>query len=161
MHGPDARNLLDSLDALTQAALLQGFHRRQVVEGELLGSPNGKRDSVFIVHGGRIRVFLAFEDKEYTLAFLEAGGIYSTHSRAYVQAVRASEVLMGDTSQMAATLRSLPSAAPAIIRVLGSTLDNCMRIIEDLAFRDSRAAWHASSTACWCARAGLIGTACA
>lgn len=91
---------------------------------------------MFIVRSGRIRVFLALEDKEYTLTFLEAGGIYSTHSQAYVQAARPSEVLMGDTAQMTATLRPLPSAMPAIIHVLGATLDNCMRIIEDLAFRD-------------------------
>lgn len=136
MHGPDASELLGSLDALTQAALLQGFHQRQLIAGEQLGSPGSARDSVFIVHSGRIRVFLAFEDKEYTLAFLEAGDIYSTHSQAYLQAVRPSALLMGDTAQMAATLRSLPSAVPAIIRVLGATLSNCMQIIEDLAFRD-------------------------
>lgn len=136
MKGLDPGNLLERLDALTQAALLQGFHQRQLVESELLGSPNGERDSVFIVCSGRIRVFLAFEDKEYTLTFLEAGDIYSTHSLAYVQAVRPSEVLMGDTSRMMATLRSLPGAFPAIIRVLGSTLANSMRVIEDLAFRD-------------------------
>ncbi|SEQ66606.1 cAMP-binding domain of CRP or a regulatory subunit of cAMP-dependent protein kinases [Azotobacter beijerinckii] len=136
MNGPDPSNLLERLDALTQAALLQGFHQRQLVEDELLGSPSGERDSVFIVRSGRIRVFLALEDKEYTLTFLEAGDIYSTHSQAYVQTVRPSEVLMGDTARMMATLRSLPSAVPAIIRVLGATLANCMGIIEDLAFRD-------------------------
>lgn len=136
MKGLDPGNLLERLDALTQAALLQGFHQRQLVENELLGSPNGERDSVFIVCSGRIRVFLAFEDKEYTLTFLEAGDIYSTHSLAYVQVVRPSEVLMGDTSRMMATLRSLPGAFPAIIRVLGGTLANSMRVIEDLAFRN-------------------------
>lgn len=132
----ESGNLLERLDGLTQAALLQGFHQRRLVEGELLGSPNGERDSVFIVRSGRIRVFLAFEDKEYTLTFLEAGDIYSTHSQAYVQAVRPSEALVGDTSRMMAALRSLPGAVPAIIRVLGGTLANSMRIIEDLAFRD-------------------------
>ncbi len=79
---------------LDQTALLQGFHARQLVEGELLVSPGSPRNSVFILRGGRLRVYLAFEDKEYTLAFLEPGDIYSTHSGAYVQAVQPTEVLV-------------------------------------------------------------------
>ena len=121
---------------LDQTALLQGFHARQLVEGELLGSPGSPRNSVFILRGGRLRVYLAFEDKEYTLAFLEPGDIYSTHSGAYVQAVQPTEVLVGDTRLMAATLRAAPDAVPAVIRVLGQTLATSMQLIEDLAFRD-------------------------
>lgn len=136
MHPHAHAGPTDRLAALSDAALLQGFHPRRLAEGTLIGTPQGERDSVFIVRSGRIRVFLAFEDKEYTLTFLEAGDIYSTHSQAWVQADRPSEVLMGDTAQMMATLRTLPGAAPVIIRVLGATLSNCMNIIEDLAFRD-------------------------
>ncbi|MBE7373229.1 MULTISPECIES: Crp/Fnr family transcriptional regulator [Pseudomonadaceae] len=131
MHGPDSSHR----QALEQAALLQGFRQRSLVEGELLGSPGGPRDSVFIVRNGRIRVYLASEDKEYTLTFLEAGDIYSTHSGAYLQALKASEVLIGETALMSRML-ALPGAAPTIIRVLGQTLANSLQLIEDLAFRD-------------------------
>lgn len=135
MHGHDAARF-DPIQALAHADLLQGFHQRTLVEGELLGGPQGARNSVFIVRSGRIRVFLAFEDKEYTLAFLEAGDIYSTHSGAYLQASRPTEVLVGETALMIDRLSALPGATPVIIRVLGQTLANCMRLIEDLAFRD-------------------------
>lgn len=135
MHGSDSSHL-DRLLALDQAALLQGFHQRSLVDGELIGSPGGSRNSVFIVRSGRIRVFLAFEDKEYSLTFLEPGDIYSTHSGAYLQAVKPTDVLVGDTALMLSTLSALPGAVPIVIRVLGQTLANSMRLIEDLAFRD-------------------------
>ena len=129
MHGSDSSPLF-------QAALLQGFRQRNLIEGELIGSPGASRDSVFIVRNGRIRVYLASEDKEYTLTFLEAGDIYSTHSGTYIQAAKASEVLIGETALMLRTLDALPGAAPSIIRALGQTLANSMQLIEDLAFRD-------------------------
>jgi len=134
MHGSDAP--IDRLQALDRAALLQGFHQRTLVEGELIGTPDSARDSVFILRSGRIRVFLAFEDKEYTLTFLEAGDIYSTHSTAYLQAVKPTEILVGSTALMLSKLSVLPGAIPIIIRVLGRTLENSMHLIEDLAFRD-------------------------
>ncbi|TWH64091.1 CRP-like cAMP-binding protein [Azomonas agilis] len=127
---------IDHLQALDRAALLEGFRQRALVEGELVGTPNTERDSVFIVRSGCIRVFLAFEDKEYTLTFLEAGDIYSTHSTAYLQAVKPTEILVGSTALMLSKLSVLPGAVPIIIRVLGQTLERSMRLIEDLAFRD-------------------------
>ena len=132
-HHPAA---LDQLPELARAALLEGFRPRRLVKGEMLGSPDGARDSVFLLREGRVRVFLAFDDKEYTLAFLEPGDLYSTHSRAYLQAVRDGEVLVAQTAAVMGRLSSLPGATPAIIRVLGAALGNSMRIIEDLAFRD-------------------------
>lgn len=128
--------LLDQLPELARAALLEGFRPRHLVKGEVLGDPSGRRDSVFILREGRIRVFLAFDDKEYTLAFLDPGDLYSTHSGAYVQAVRDSEVLVAETAAVMGRLCTLPGATPAILRVLGEALGNSLRIIEDLAFRD-------------------------
>ena len=137
-HGPPdgQRTPLDQLPELARAALLEGFRPRRLVKGEMLGEPRGQRDSVFLLREGRIRVFLAFDDKEYTLAFLEPGDLYSTHSRAYLQAVRDGEVLVAETAAVMGRLTSLPGATPAILRVLGAALGNSMRIIEDLAFRD-------------------------
>ncbi|MCC6075785.1 Crp/Fnr family transcriptional regulator [Pseudomonas sp. GCM10022188] len=135
-HPDRQRALLDQLPELARAALLEGFRPRRLVKGEMLGAPHGQRDSVFILRAGRIRVFLAFDDKEYTLAFLEPGDLYSTHSRAYLQAVGDSEVLVAETAAVMGRLTSLPGATPALLRVLGAALGNSMRIIEDLAFRD-------------------------
>ncbi len=125
-----------TLKLFSDPALLQGFHQRTLASGELLGAPGMARNSVFIVRSGRIRVFLAFEDKEYTLTFLEAGDIYSTHSGAYLQATQITEVMVGETALMLSRLNTLPEAVPGIIQLLGQTLANSMRIIEDLAFRD-------------------------
>lgn len=136
MKGHPHSSSSDLLQALQQTELLQSLHRRRLAEGELLGSPHSERDSVFIISSGRIRVFLAFEDKEYTLTYLEEGDIYSTHSGAYLQAMRPTEVLTGTTQDMLGRVCTLPTAVPIIIRVLGRTLANSMQLIEDLAFRD-------------------------
>ena len=136
MNDHQSQRLLDALSEPSRAALLEGFRVRRLVQGEILGGPQEIRDSVFILRSGRIRVFLTFEDKEQTLTFLEPGDIYSTHSRAYLQAIGECDVLVTETRTMLGKLAALPEAAPVVIRVLAQSLGNAMQIIEDLAFRD-------------------------
>lgn len=136
MVGQGGRKPMDLLAEPERAQLLRGFHRRRLSRGELLSQPGAERDSVFILEKGRIRVFLALEDKEHTLTFLEPGDLYSTHSDTYVQAVSDSELLSVPTRQMLSRLSEVPAAAPVIVSVLGQALGHAMRLIEDLALRD-------------------------
>jgi CRP-like cAMP-binding protein len=91
---------------------------------------------VFIVHSGRLRVYLAGENRELSLSFLEAGDIYTTHTPTYVEAVTPTSIWVMGTQEFARKLASDPSATPMIMRVLGRLLANAVTLIEDLAFRE-------------------------
>ena len=69
------------------AHLLAGFEHRQLAKGFLLATPGSGRDQVFVVHSGRLRVYLVGESRELSLSFLEPGDIYTTHTPTYVDAL--------------------------------------------------------------------------
>lgn len=114
------------------------FTSRRLARHTLLSTPNDARDCVFVVLGGRLRVYLADDERELTLAFLEAGDVYATHTPTYVRTVSACTLLMLDTPRFAELLQRQPLLTPAIMRVLGRLLGNSVSIIENLAFRDVR-----------------------
>ncbi len=116
--------------------LLTGFVRRELDRGCLLATPSSTRDQVFIVHSGRLRVYLIGENRELSLTFLEPGDIYTTHTPTYVEAVATSVIYLLDTAEFARKLISEPSVSPAMMRVLGKLLNNAVHLIEDLAFRE-------------------------
>lgn len=116
--------------------LLAGFTRRPVERGCLLATPAGARDQVFIVESGRLRVYLAGENRELSLSFLGPGDIYTTHTPTYVEAVADSVLQVIDTAAFARRLASDPAVTPVMMRVLGRLLANAVHLIEDLAFRE-------------------------
>ncbi|MET0028406.1 MAG: Crp/Fnr family transcriptional regulator [Candidatus Thiodiazotropha sp.] len=116
--------------------LLQGFTRRELPAGYLLATPQQARDEVFVVHSGRLRVYLAGENRSLTLSFLETGDIYTTHTPTYVETVAETSLWMMPTGEFARKLAQDPSATPAIMRVLGRLLSNAVSLVEDLAFRE-------------------------
>ena len=77
------------------------------IVGTLLSTPGDARDRVFIVLGGRLRVYLADDERELTLAFLEAGDVYATHTPTFVRTVSACTLLMLDTPRFAELLQRL------------------------------------------------------
>ncbi|THF63265.1 Crp/Fnr family transcriptional regulator [Pseudothauera rhizosphaerae] len=109
---------------------------RRYARGEFICTPGRRSDSVFLLQDGRARVFLAGEGKELTLAFLEPGEIFSTHSRAWVEAVTDCRVQVADTASFRARLLAEPQLTPVVIRVLARLLAGSIDIIENLAFRD-------------------------
>jgi CRP-like cAMP-binding protein len=113
-----------------------GFERRMLNKGGLLSTPSGALNQVFIVQSGRLRVYLAGENRELTLSFLEAGDIYTTHTPTYVEAVAQSTLWVIETAAFARRLASDPSVTPIVMRVLGRMLVNAVDLIEDLAFRE-------------------------
>lgn len=116
--------------------LLEGFERRELAKGCLFATPGEARNRVFIVDAGRLRVYLAGENRELSLSFLEPGDIYTTHTPTYVEAVAPSVVWLMDTAGFARKLAVDPSVTPVMMRVLGRLLANAVNLIEDLAFRE-------------------------
>lgn len=110
--------------------------QRQHARGEFICTPGRRGDAVFLLLDGRARVFLAGEGKELTLAFLEPGEIFSTHSRAWVEAVTDCRVQVADTASFQARLLGEPQLTPVVIRVLARLLAGSIDVIENLAFRD-------------------------
>src|SRR5574343_43230 len=122
--------------AIRSPGLLDGFSLRNLAKGCLLSTPADPRNQVLMVHTGRLRVYLAGDNRELNLSFLEPGDIYTTHTPTYVEAVTPSSVWLIETRSFAHRLATDPSVTPAMMRVMGRLLSNAVGLIEDLAFRE-------------------------
>lgn len=119
--------------------LLADFRTRKLSGGEMLSYPQDSNNRVFYLNKGRLKVFLAYGDKIFTLALLNPGDIYCTHTRAFVEAMEASEVKTCDLALFSQRLHQHPQLMGAMTRVLSVTLSGCIDTIENLAFRDVKA----------------------
>lgn len=124
------------LSALAASGLLAGFARRDLPKGYLLAAPGGEEDYVFVVGSGRLKVYLAGENRELSLSFLEAGDIYTTHTPTYVRTVTATTIWTMGTRDFSRHLGGDPTLPPAVMRVLGRLLTDAVKLAEDLAFRE-------------------------
>jgi CRP/FNR family transcriptional regulator, carbon monoxide oxidation system transcription regulator len=118
--------------------LLQDFNLQRFPKKTLIYSPFEERNLVFIVKSGRLRVYLSYEDKEFTLSILDAGDIFSTHTQAFVQALDGAEILVCETTRFQKQLFALPGVSIIMVKVLGDLLKNSISTIEGLAFKDVR-----------------------
>jgi CRP-like cAMP-binding protein len=115
---------------------LAGFELRHWSKGALIAVPGDAQDRTLLVRSGQLRVYLSGANRDLSLAFLEPGDLYTTHTPTYVEASQASDLWMMDTRRFAQRLASDPTATPAMMRVLGQLLRNAVTLIEDLAFRE-------------------------
>jgi CRP-like cAMP-binding protein len=115
---------------------LDRFSRRSFEEKNIVSDKETRRGGVFIVTSGRLRVYLSYEGREFTLLFLEPGDVFSMHSDATVEAWQHSEILITDINGFKDILLHLPSLSVSAISVLGKVLMTTTHIIEDLMFRD-------------------------
>ncbi|WP_316898391.1 Crp/Fnr family transcriptional regulator [Pseudodesulfovibrio indicus] len=129
-------NLLDELERQELADLRSVFRRRTYAKGTVVFRPEGEEDMVFVVAAGRVRVYLAYEDKEFTLAILNPGDPYSTHSGCYIQALEEVELLLTDVRSVKRCMAEIPLFTRTMVRVLGHILKNSFSIIGGLAFKD-------------------------
>lgn len=118
--------------------LLQEFRKRSLTANSILSYPQDEDNRVFYLASGRLRVFLNYGDKVFTLALLNPGDIYCTHTRAYVEAIEESEVYVCDLQTFSRRLQQHPQLVGIVTRVLSTTLAGCIDTIENLAFRDVR-----------------------
>jgi CRP-like cAMP-binding protein len=119
-----------------EALLNDGFRRRELPPGYLLATPADPRDEVFLVESGRLRVYLAGQNRSLTLSFLEVGDIYTTHTPTYIETVEPTVLRVEDTPGFAHRLYADPRVAGVVLRVLGRLLETSVTLVEDLAFRD-------------------------
>lgn len=119
---------------------LDGFQPRTLAKGHLLSTPGQRQNQVFVVRSGRLRVYLASDTRELSLAILGSGDIFSTHVSAhtptFLRALETTELWVIDTHQFALKLAAQPAVSPLMMRVLGRVLNSAVSLVEDLAFRD-------------------------
>jgi CRP-like cAMP-binding protein len=120
------------------APLLEKFRQRSLPANTILSYPEDADNRVFYLASGRLRVFLNYGDKVFTLALLNPGDIYCTHTRAYVEAIEESEVYVCNLQTFSRRLEQHPQLIGVVTRVLATTLSGCINTIENLAFRDVR-----------------------
>ncbi|WMW64560.1 Crp/Fnr family transcriptional regulator [Nitratidesulfovibrio liaohensis] len=130
-------DLLEALERPESAPLREMFSVRRVARGQGIFWPDEQEDLVLVVKSGRFRVYLSYGGKEFTLAFLERGDIYSSHTGAHVQALADGEVLLADTRAFRRRMTDLPEVSAIMVRVLGQMLRSTFFLIEGLVFRDS------------------------
>ena len=128
-------DVLEELEKPRYQSLRQALRLRRHARKAVVFEPWMDEDLVFIVKSGRVRVYLAYEEKEFCLAVLGPGDIYSTHTRAFVQAVEDVELLVAPVDAFRRRLEEFPGLYPTMIRVLGGLLGRALTIIDSLAFK--------------------------
>ncbi|WP_052074640.1 Crp/Fnr family transcriptional regulator [Shewanella mangrovi] len=121
------------------ATLFDDCHCRKLANNELLSLPQSQQNQVFYLRSGRLRVYLCYGDKLFTLTILQPGDVYSTHTRAFVEALEPSQVNVMELHSFAKRAAAHPQLTGAVTRVLSQTLSGCIDTIENLVFRDVRA----------------------
>lgn len=130
-------NLLDHLQRPEFAELRGAFATRRHAARSLVFAPDTEENLVFIVVSGRVRVYLAYEDKEFNLGILGKGDIYSTHSGTFIEALEDTELLTTDVRIFRRRMTGIPEVTTTMVRVLGNILRNSFSIIDGLVFLDA------------------------
>ncbi|MDD4731628.1 MAG: Crp/Fnr family transcriptional regulator [Desulfovibrio sp.] len=130
-------NLLDELNKPENRELKDCFKQRTFDRDTQVFQASERRSRLFVVRSGRARVYLSYEDKEFTLTILGPGDIYSTHTRAAVHALTDLELLITDAEGFRRNLPLFPQMSGTIIHVLGGVLSSTFSIISGLVFKDA------------------------
>ena len=141
-------DLLSELARPDFAELRQAMHERRFVSREIIASPlfpdeedhhpnRMAAGTVFVVREGRLRVFLAAEEKEFTLAVLEPGDLYTCHTGAFVQGLAPGSLLTCNLGVFARHMVDIPEVNQVMVRVLGNMLKSTFAIIDGLVFGDA------------------------
>ncbi|CCF86847.1 Crp/Fnr family transcriptional regulator [Escherichia coli] len=133
-----ALNLMDVLNQPSHHYILQQFHKKKYRKGDRVSSPHMHSNEVLIVSSGQLRVFLSYAEREFTLYYLESGDIFSTHTRAYINAVKESVILTLPTRIFHQLLITCPEMGLQMTGILGDMLGSSWDIIESITFHDAR-----------------------
>lgn len=131
-----SKNLLQELAKPEYNGVLEEFSPVSYSKNMMISTPGQGEDLVFIVKKGRVRVYLAFEDKDFSLAILGEGDIYSTHTKAYVSTLEDTELLAIPTAKFLSFMNAYPVFSKTVISILGEMLKETFSIIESLVFKD-------------------------
>lgn len=104
---------------------------------EIAFTPNSNNEYMYLILCGRIRVTLNYPNgKEFTIALLYKGDVYSGHARGLGIALEETEVVFLPMRMFREMLLEYPSFAVNILAAVGSTLEATFNVIENLVFRD-------------------------
>ncbi|TIH14042.1 Crp/Fnr family transcriptional regulator [Marinifilum sp. JC120] len=129
-------NLLDELERDEFEDIRSVFGERRFKKGAMIFAPDTEEDLVFIVAKGRVRIYLAYEAKEFTLGILGPGDLYSTHAGCFVQAYEDGMLLTTDVQSVKRCMADIPIFNRTMVRVLGKILQNSFSVIDGLVFKD-------------------------
>ena len=129
-------NLMQELQQKEYDQLCEDFMEKKYQKGRLIYAPGHDDDLVFIIKHGRIRIYLAMEDKEFSLTILGPGDIYATHTRAHVAAIDDVTLLAMPTMRFHRYMVDHPALSRTIISILGELLKQSFSIIDNLVFKD-------------------------
>ena len=127
-------DLLRDLDKPEFAAVRAAFVPRHFPKGRQVYAPREARNSLFIVAQGRARVYLSYKDKEFTMAILDVGDVYTTHTRASVEALDDLTILTAELAAVRRFLADMPALTSSMVKVLGDLLSHAFSVIDGLAF---------------------------
>ncbi len=129
-------NLLQELQLDQYRQLCRDLDERSFQKGCLIYTPDHDDDLVFIIKTGQVRIYLAMEDKEFSLTTLGPGDIYTTHTRTYVSAVEDVTMFTMPTMRFHRYMVEHPTLSRTIISILGELLKQSFSIIDNLVFKD-------------------------
>ncbi len=131
-------NMIELLKAPQYKGFLSGFQARQFARGNLVSSPEQQSNEVFIVVSGRLRIFLSYEGKEFTLCFLEPGDLFSTHTRVMIEACREATIMSISVARFREEVVRFPEVSLVMTGILGQVLGGTLDVIEGIMFHDVR-----------------------
>jgi len=129
-------NIFDILENPEHDDFFRSFDSRKIREREIVCDANTSENSIFVVLSGQLRVYVSYEGREFTLFFLDAGDIFTTHSKMIVEAKKAGEILCTSLGNFKEALVRVPCLSMSVIASLCRGLGNTVQVIEGLAFRD-------------------------
>lgn len=128
------------LKALSEQHLLtlnRSAHERSFRKKERIFNPEKQEDFILILLKGKVRIYLSYPNgKEFTIAFLEPGDVYSSHSGTFAEAMEDTIVWTIDIKVFRSFMLQDPVILISMVKVLGESLGNTLGIIENLVFRD-------------------------
>lgn len=131
-------NILEQLKHPRFEGFLEEFRPQSFSKGQLISLPGSSSNEVFVVASGRVRVYLAYDDREFTLCYLEEGDIFSSHTRAFVAAAKDSSLLMVSAREFGRRVKAFPELSMLMTDILGDVLTSTLDIIDGLIFFDVR-----------------------
>lgn len=129
--------LIKALSKEQSLTLNQSVLERTFRKKESIFTPENQEDFILIVLKGKVRIYLGYPDgKEFTVAFLEPGDVYSSHSGTFAEAMEETFIWAIDIKAFHSFMLQDPVVLISMVKVLGVSLGNTLGIIENLVFRD-------------------------
>ena len=153
MHGRSAGkpkfSIIKALNDEACKPMLDQFSERSYNKRHILFMPFQEENLIFIVKTGRLRVYLGLHGKEISLAILGPGDVYSTHTRAYVEALEDTTIMTSPIDLFLGFAAQHQVFIRALMGSIGNLMTGAISTIQNLYFNctDKRVAVYFSEQA--------------